>query len=99
MHVAHFHPPRAVVVTLIAAALAIVITLVIVSGAGDMSVGPAASTGRSAPIARLVPKPPLEAHSTETTLGSRPAWLTSPFVPLGGSRITPGPTGESPSAW
>lgn len=87
MHVAHFHPPRAVAVTLIAGVLAIVITLTFASRISDMSAGSAALTGRVVPVSGLRPAPP----STVTRAGTTPVWLASPFSPLLGS--------EPPSRW
>jgi hypothetical protein len=86
MHVAHFHPPRAVAVTLIAAVLAIVITLALASRVSDISAGSAASAGQNAPGSRLVRSLPWAHHSTR--VGSTPAWLANPFSPLLSGRIT-----------
>ena len=80
MHVAHFHPPRAVAVTLIAGVLAIVITLTFATRINDMSAGSAASAGRSVPVSGLHPAPRSTVSRAVT-----PAWLASPFSPLLGS--------------
>ena len=89
MHVAHFHPPRAVAVTLIAAVLTIVVTLAIASRVNDTSSGSAASAGQRQPVSRLVPTLPWAGHSAPTP-ASTPAWLTSPFSPLLGRPTLPG---------
>lgn len=89
MHVAHFHPPRALAATLLAAILAIVITLAVAAGLNDRSVGSAVSPSRSAFVPRLVSSPPRALHSTATPIGPASAWVTSPFSPLLGAPITP----------
>ncbi len=86
MRVAHFHPPRTLIV--LAAVLAIVITLAVATRVNDTSAGSAGSTGRSAALSRLVPLPPWAAGSTGARAGTTPAWMTSPFAPLPGSPIT-----------
>src|SRR5579871_1656131 len=87
MHVAHFHPPRAVGITFIAAALAIGITLAIATSLNHTQAGSSRSSGRGA-VSRLVPTPPWTTGSTVKRGGAGPAWVASPFSPLLARPIT-----------
>jgi hypothetical protein len=88
MHVAHFHPPRAVIAAVTAAVLAIVVTLAIATRLNDVSAGAAPSAVRATAVSRLAPTPAWAGRSTARPIGAAPASLRSPFAPLIGSRLT-----------
>jgi hypothetical protein len=70
MHVLHRPQlPRAIAVTLIAAALALVLTLALAAGVRDLG-----STHGAVSATSVAP--------TLTSAGHRPAWVSSPFSPL-----------------
>lgn len=99
MHAAHFHPPRPVTATLIAALLTIVITLAIASAVNDRSAGGVAPARPSTPIARVIPTIPVTPRPASSHTVAAPAWLRSPFSPLLGGPIAPmfgGPLVGSP---
>lgn len=76
MHAIHPHIPRAMLVTLAAAVLTILVMLVFAARVGDISFG-TSSSGPAAPAASAKLTAPSENHS----------WLTNPFAPPFQQRI------------
>jgi hypothetical protein len=89
MQVAHRpHLPRAVAVSLLAAALAIVITLVAATRLGgvSLSTGATSAASRSAPVAHRLGAPAARPAAIAPTRA--PAWVTNPFVTRLAGRVT-----------
>jgi hypothetical protein len=90
MQVAHRpHLPRAVAVSLLAAVLAIVITLVAATRLGDISLstGATSAASRSAPVAHRRGAPAARPAAIAPTTRA-PAWVTNPFVTRLASPVT-----------
>jgi hypothetical protein len=82
MHVLHrVHLPRAIVVTAIAAGLAIILTLVIAGGLSDLTAAPAPATSPS-------PAGGLQASATRSA-ASPSQFTASPFSSLLTAPVTP----------
>lgn len=88
MHVAHFHPPRALAATIIAAVLAILVTLAVATTVNDTTSATGVPASGAPAVSRLVPTPPFAAHSTSPRPASTPTAVLNPFSPLIGSPIT-----------